>query len=67
MNKSYRIRTEVGTNADKYIKLKLDQEYDSFEILSLGIDQKDIYQSFNCNYGVIIGRVIANGGVGTKC
>lgn len=64
MNKSYRIRTEVGTNADKHIKLKLDQEYDSFQILSLGIDQKDVYQSFNCDYGVIIGRVNANGGVG---
>lgn len=64
MNKSYRIRTEVGTNADKNIKLKLDQEFDSFEILSLKIDQKDVYQNFNCDYGVLIGRVNANGGVG---
>jgi hypothetical protein len=64
MNKSYRIKTEVGTNVNKHIKLKLDQEYDSFEILSLSIDQKDVYQSFNCDYGVVIGRVNANGGVG---
>lgn len=64
MNKSYRIKTEVGTNADKAIKLKLDQEVDTFEILSLKIDQKDIYEAFNCDYGVIIGRVNANGAVG---
>lgn len=64
MNKSYRIRTEVGTNADKNIKLKLEQEVDTFEILSLKIDQKDIYEAFNCDYGMIIGRVNANDSVG---
>lgn len=64
MNKSYRIKTEVGTNADKHIKLKLDQEIDTFEILSLSINQKDVYQNFNCDYGVLIGRVNANGAVG---
>ena len=64
MNKSYRIKTEVGTNADKYIKVKLEQEIDTFEILSLRIDQKDIYEAFNCDYGMIIGRVNANGAVG---
>lgn len=64
MNKSYRIKTDVGTNADKYIKLKLEQEIDTFEILSLKIEQKDIYEAFNCDYGMIVGRVNANGSVG---
>lgn len=64
MNKSYRIKTEVGTNADKHIKLKLEQEFERFEILSLQIDQKDNYQNFNCDFGVIVGRVLANGGIG---
>lgn len=64
MNKSYRIKTNLNDDFNKNIKLRLDQEYDSFEILSLNINQKDIYQSFNCDYGVVVGRVNANGGVG---
>lgn len=64
MNKSYRIKTNVGTNINKHIKLKLEQEISQFEILSLRIDQRDVFQFFNCNHGVLVGRVIANGGVG---
>ena len=63
-NKSQRIKTEVGTNADKHLKIKLDNQTEFLEILSLNIDQKDIYQSFNADYGVLVGRVLANGGVG---
>lgn len=62
-NKSVRIRTTAGGN-DKYLSLKLTNEIDFFEVLSLKITQKDIYGSFNSDYGVIIGRVIANGGIG---
>lgn len=62
-NKSVRIRTTAGGN-DKYLTLKLTNEIDFFEVLSLKITQKDIYGSFNSDYGVIIGRVIANGGIG---
>lgn len=64
MNKTQRIRTEVGSNADKHIKVKLEQDTKTVEILSLKIDQKDLYQSFNSDYGVLIGRVTANGGIG---
>jgi hypothetical protein len=62
-NKSIRIRTTPGGN-DKYLTLKLENDVDFFEVLSLKISQKDIYGSFNSDYGVIVGRVIANGGVG---
>lgn len=64
MNKSFRINTEVGSNVNKHIKLKLEQEYDRLEILSLTLDQRDVYQNFNCDFGVIVGRVLANGGIG---
>jgi hypothetical protein len=64
MNKSQRIRTEVGTNADKHIKVRLEKNVDTLEILSLNINQKDNYQSFNCDFGVLVGRVNANGSVG---
>lgn len=62
-NKSVRIRTTVG-GTDKYLTTKLENDVDFFEILSLKVSQKDIYGSFNSDYGVIIGRVTANGGIG---
>ena len=64
MNKTFKIKTEVGSNADKHIKLKLEQEVDQFEILSLKIDQKDLFDRFNCDHGVLVGRVEANNSVG---
>ena len=64
MNKSYRIKTNVNPNRTNNIKLKLEQEVDQFEILSLKIDQENEYNDFNCNHGVLVGRVVANGGVG---
>jgi hypothetical protein len=62
-NKSVRIRTTVG-GTDKYLTTKLENDVDFFEILSLKISQKDIYGTFNSDYGVIVGRVVANGGIG---
>lgn len=64
MNKSYRIKTEVGTNTNKHIKLKLDNNITDFNILSLNVSQRNSYQAFNGDFGVVVGRVIANGGVG---
>jgi hypothetical protein len=64
MNKSYRIKVDIDQPSTQNIKLKLEQEVDQFEILSLKIDQKDVYQSFNCEHGVVVGRVIANEAVG---
>ena len=61
-NKTYRIRTEVGT--DKNLTVNLEQEYNSFEILSLELSQEDTYRLQSVNYGVIVGRVLANGGFG---
>lgn len=62
-NKSIRIQTNAG-GTDKYVKVKLEQDINLIEILSLQISQKDLYASFNADFGVLVGRVIANGGVG---
>jgi len=62
MPKSIRIRTEPGV--DKNINIKIDQEFDFLEILSLKLRQEDLYTQFCADYGVVVGRVIANGGVG---
>ena len=62
MSNSFRIRTEVGV--DKAIQVKLEQEYDFLEILSLKILPSQIYTRACANYGVIVGRVSVNNGFG---
>ena len=65
MNKSQRIYFDPkAVDNDKYLKIKLEQDIDCLEFLTLSIDTKDIYQDFNADYGVLVGRVIANEGIG---
>ena len=61
MNKSQRIKVDLDNNQAHYVRTRLDQSTKTLEILSLEIDQKDIYQNFNADYGVLVGRVLANG------
>lgn len=61
-NKSYRIRTNVSS--DNVVNFSIDNTIDTFEILSLKIDQKNTYRLMGSNTGVIVGRVLANGGFG---
>ena len=60
-NKSVRIKTKIG---DKNLMVNLDQNFDFLEILSLKISQQDLYRTFCADYGVLVGRVIANKGFG---
>ena len=62
MGQSYRIRTELGIN--KTINLELDQDFEFLEILSLKIQQSDIFTRNCADYGVAVGRVTANNGFG---
>lgn len=62
MGQSYRIRTEVGVN--KTINVPLEQDFEFLEILSLQIQQTDIYERNCAEYGVVVGRVTANNGFG---
>ncbi len=62
MGDSYRIKTEFGIN--KSINVQLDQEFEFLEILSLKIQQTDIYTRSCADYGVLVGRVTANNGFG---
>lgn len=61
-NKTYRIRTEVGK--DTHLHVKLEQDYDVIEIMSLKINQKNAYRLHTSDYGVIAGRVLANDAFG---
>ena len=62
MGQSYRIRTELGIN--KTINVQLDQQFDFLEILSLKIQQEDVYTRSCADYGVVVGRITANNGLG---
>ena len=62
MPKSYRFKTDVGK--DKEVRIKIDQDFDFLEILSLKLRQDDVYERFCADFGVVAGRVVANGGFG---
>lgn len=57
-HKSVRIKTEID---DKFLNVNLDQTYESLDILSLKIFQKDVYRLFDADYGIIVGRVLGQG------
>lgn len=65
-NKTYRINTKVGVDNNNNINLNLNvlQKYDILEILSLKIGTENVYKTHTSGYGCIVGRVLANGGVG---
>jgi hypothetical protein len=62
MSSSYRIRTELGI--DKVIQVKLEQNFDTLELLSLSINPNDTYIRACADYGVVVGRVFCNNGFG---
>lgn len=66
MPKSYRIRTSVDglQDSEKTIRVQVDQDFDFLEVLSLKLTQSDVYDRFCADYGVVVGRVVANGGFG---
>jgi hypothetical protein len=63
MSDNIRIRT-TPNGVDKYINMKLEQDFDFIEILSLTISQDKVYETFCADYGVIAGRVSINNGFG---
>jgi hypothetical protein len=64
MPNSYRIRTEIGV--DKVLQVKLDQDYDTLEVLSMAIFPNDVYTRSCADFGVVCGRVFCNKGLGLQ-
>ena len=62
MDKSFRIHTNI--NSDVVLDVNMEQDFDFLEVLSLKLRQKDAYRLHSSNYGVIIGRVLANDAFG---
>jgi hypothetical protein len=59
-----RIKANLESSEAQHLIVDLKQTFDHFEVLSLTLDTTDTYFKPNANYGVIVGRVIANGGFG---
>lgn len=62
MNKNYRIHTNISQ--DSVLNVNMRQDFDFLEVLSLQLSQEDSYRLHSSNYGVIIGRVLANDAFG---
>jgi hypothetical protein len=63
-NKRFKILFNSEFEEDKYVTIKLEQSFDTLDVLSLKLTQTDVYRDFNANYGVLVGRVVANEGIG---
>jgi hypothetical protein len=62
MGQSLRLQTQIGV--DRNLSFQLDQDFEFLEILSLQIVQNDVYPRDCADFGVVVGRVVANGGFG---
>lgn len=63
MSNNIRLRTTPG-GVNQNINVSINQDFDFIEILSLKISQDEAYRRFSSDYGVVVGRVIVNNGVG---
>ena len=62
MDGNLRIRANVGK--DQILHINMKQDVDLFEILSLTLSQQDAYKIQTSNYGVVVGRILANDAFG---
>jgi len=62
MPKNIRVRTKIGQ--DQVVTINLEQDFDMLEILSLNMHQTDVYRRDCADFGVLVGRVVANSGFG---
>ena len=64
LTKKYRIHTEIGK--DKMLNINLNSDTGLFQILSMELKQQDAYVIKSSNYGVIVGRILANKAFGVE-
>lgn len=62
MDKNYRIHTNIVS--DTLLEVNMQQDFDFLEVLSMKLSQRDAYRLHSSNYGVIVGRVLANDAFG---
>lgn len=62
MDRNYRVHTNIIN--DTLLNVDMRQDFDFLEVLSLKLRQVDAYKLHSSNYGVIVGRVLANDAFG---
>lgn len=61
------IRIPLDLNSDEQqVRIKLEQDFDSLDVLSLKITSQDVYPKSCSTFGVVIGRVSLNQGFGVQ-
>lgn len=63
MYENFRVNTKIN-DGDTILRVPLQQDVNCFEVLSLKLYQEDAYQLHTSDYGVIVGRVLANNSFG---
>ena len=61
-HRTFRVRTDVGM--DGLLNVPINQTFETIDILSLKLEQKNAYKLYDCGYGIVVGRVLANEGFG---
>lgn len=62
MEKKIRVNTKI--NSDTVLQVNMKQDFEMMEVLSLNMSQENAYRIHSSNYGVIVGRVLANDAFG---
>ena len=62
MERNFRIHTNI--NVDNVLQVNMSQDFDFLEVLTMQLRQEDTYKLHSSNYGVIVGRVLANDAFG---
>lgn len=61
-HRTFRVRTDVG--ADGILNVPIKQTFETIDILSVKLTQKNAYKLYESDYGIVVGRVLANDGFG---
>lgn len=62
MEKNYRVKANI--NKDTVLQVNMKQDFEMMDVLTMSISQENAYRIHSSNYGVIVGRVLANDAFG---
>ena len=61
------VRIPIDLNSDdQEIRINLEDEFQSLDVLSLNITSNDVYSRVKSDFGVIVGRVTTSQGLGIQ-
>lgn len=63
-NNIQRIKVKNNDFKGSFVSFDLQRDVSYLQMLSLNVNQEDLYRLYNSPYGVLAGRVVANGGFG---